>query len=179
MHAIILSFRPSEKCKDTIGVAKSLLSFKSAHAMCVDASVVLAGEAPEARRASAGILAHINGTATLVIWSGRNKRNKMLRDVWMAPLTGPEIVWDRIPDKSADDEVLLAEEGEDEMGLEEERILDLFRKKEHQKGKKKKKKKKKKERKKDRHFPAPRKGHLALYVETEDRQLMVTFSSSK
>ena len=133
---------------------------------------ILAGEAPEARRASAGILANLNGTETLVIWSGRNKRNKMLQDVWMASLDGPEIVWDRVLDKVPEDELSLVEEvEEEEVSLVEEKgIMDLFRKKKH----KKRKKKKKRKRKKDLHFPAPRKGHLALYVESEDRQLMVS-----
>lgn len=131
-----------------------------------------AGEAPEARRASAGILANLNGTETLVIWSGRNKRNKMLQDVWMASLDGPEIVWDRVLDKVPEDESSLLEEVEEEEEslVEEKGIMDLFRKKKH----KKRKKKKKRKRKKDRNFPAPRKGHLALYVESEDRQLMVS-----
>ena len=48
--------------------------------------------------------------------------------------------------------------------MEENSIMDLFKKKHHKKRKQKKKKKKKKKRKKkDRRSPAPRKGHLALY----------------
>ncbi len=93
----------------------------------------------------------------------------MLQDVWLASLDGPEIIWDRVSDKSPEEEILPIEE-EEEVVVEETSIMGLFKKK-HQK--KRKKKKKKRRKKKDRRCPEPRKGHLALYVETGDRQLMV------
>lgn len=130
-----------------------------------------AGNLPEARRDSAGILATINGSSTIVVWGGRNRKNRLLPDVWKGTLgdaSAPEVVWERVPDKQDLDDVQdLAEEdgGESE---EESRGSWPFGRKKHKKPKKKEKKK----RKRSQH-PPPRKGHSAVYAERHNSTFMV------
>lgn len=96
----------------------------------------------------------------------------MLSDVWMGSIRGLEIAWQRFTDVGHRDESaeLLKDSDSPESAelVDFSDSLDLSRKKHH-----KHKKKKKRRRKKKHDVPAPRKGHLALYVEVDDRQLMV------
>ena len=107
----------------------------------------------------------VNGSHTLVVWSGRNKKNKMLSDVWMAPLESSPLRWHCVLDVGRPGGSLLdLEDGDTELDA------DLDKKQKH-----KKRRKKRKKRKKRHDIPAPRKGHLAVYVETQDGQYMVGF----
>jgi hypothetical protein len=115
----------------------------------------------------------VNGTSTLLIWSGRSKEHAMLDDLWAASLESKPLEWHCLYNGTRDDpledvgvtEGVLPTEGNGgaspvgrDGGDEVER---------------RKKRKKHKKKKRDA-APLPRKGHVAVALDDPDRPLLVS-----
>ena len=88
----------------------------------------------------------------------------MLQDVWIGSINGTSITWDRIPDTGLQEEEWISEDGGSILEVEDVEQVEGS----------KRKHKKKRRKKKHHHVPAPRKGHVAIYVETDERHFMVS-----
>lgn len=121
----------------------------------------------------------VNATSTLLIWSGRNRQQVMLEDVWAVSLESEPLQWRCLYNGTQDDHSL-------EGGFAEGDVPDLgsgggagggVDESEEEEGlsEAERKKKRKHKKKKRKHSPLPRKGHVAVAVEHEERPLLVSF----